>query len=438
MFTPSEFRDLVSDRRRGVGARLLRFGLRLAEIPYTLAVIWRNRRFDKGTTASHPVEVPVVSVGNLTLGGTGKTPMVRWIAKYFRRHNVRVCLISRGYGAESGTPNDEALELEQHLPDVPHLENPDRVAAAQLAIEEFRTELIVLDDAFQHRRIRRDLDIVMLDALTPFGYRHVFPRGTLREPIRGLSRADVVVLSRVEMLEPSEREEIRNEVLRWAPRAVWAEVTHAPLTLLASNGQEHPIESLKRKPVAAFCGIGNPDGFQYTLRHCGYRVIDFREFSDHHRYNKADVESLTEWADQLDVVAVLCTHKDLVKLRLDQLGSRPLWAVRIGLEFKAGQNDLEERLERLLPETQKHGVSENRGRVGAKEFPDQPEAASELTDNQGAKELPDQPQAAGESTADDADLARVSEVWADLPQHIKAAVMALVDSCDLGPRARGH
>ena len=144
---------------------MLRLALRLAEVPYTLAVCWRNGRYDRGAAATHRVSVPVVSVGNLTLGGTGKTPMVQWIARWFRGHGVRVTVISRGYGAEAGATNDEALELEQNLPDVPHLENPDRVEAARLAVAEFESQLILLDDAFQHRQIERDLDLVMLDAL---------------------------------------------------------------------------------------------------------------------------------------------------------------------------------------------------------------------------------------------------------------------------------
>ena len=134
------------------------------------------------------VEVPVISVGNLTLGGTGKTPMVEWIVRQLQKREKKVGIISRGYGSRGG-PNDEALELAWKLPSVPHVQNPDRVAAARRAIDEFGCDALVLDDAFQHRRIARDLDIVLLDALEPLGYEHVFPRGTLREPIEGLARA---------------------------------------------------------------------------------------------------------------------------------------------------------------------------------------------------------------------------------------------------------
>ena len=351
MLNPSEFRDLVSGRRRGPGAGLLRAGLRLVEVPYTAVVTWRNRRYDSGKAEIHPAGVPVVSVGNLSLGGTGKTPMVQWIAQWCRQRGLRVAVLSRGYGSEDGGANDEALELEQKLPAVPHLENPNRVEAARLAVEELDMQVLVLDDAFQHRRIARDVDIVLLDALEPFGFGHVFPRGTLREPLSGLARADVVALSRSEMLDENQREAIRRQVQAYAPDALWLEVTHAPQTLLRHDGQQQPLDALRDRPVAAFCGLGNPAGFRHTLDACGYRVAAFREFPDHHLYTRDDVESLATWADRLDVEAVLCTHKDLVKLGIDRLGRHDLWALSIGLDFLAGQAEFEERLRSVLSQS---------------------------------------------------------------------------------------
>ena len=293
--------------------------------------------------------MPVVSVGNLTLGGTGKTPLVEWLARWFRQQGVRVTIISRGYGAEAGSRNDEALELERNLPDVPHVQNPDRVAAAKVAVEELDCQMILLDDGFQHRRIARDLDIVLLDALEPLGFDHVFPRGTLREPLAGLRRAGVVALSRADMLPHTGREDVRRCVQLHAPDAVYMELTHAARSLIACSAAEQPLGSLAGCPVAAFCGIGNPAGFRHTLDTCGYEVAEFREFPDHHGYDRRDIESLSAWADRLDVAAVLCTHKDLVKLATDRLGKRPLWALRIGLEMLAGREAFEDRLRTLLP-----------------------------------------------------------------------------------------
>lgn len=344
----AKFRAVASGRQRGVQATLLRGLMRAAEIPYSLAVGWRNRQYDRGRRTIERVEVPVVSVGNLTLGGTGKTPLVEWLARWFRAAGVRVTIVSRGYGAEAGTRNDEARELEQKLPDVPHVQNRDRAAAARMAIAEFDCQLILLDDAFQHRRIHRDLNIVVVDALEPFGLDHVFPRGTLREPLAGLRRADAIVLSRCDLVDADERQRIRDAIARFAPSAIWLEASHRPVKLLSASGSERPIATLAGQAVAAFCGIGNPAGFRHTLAELGCRLVEMREFSDHFAYQRADVESLSEWTRALPVEAVVCTHKDLVKLGVDQIGSRPLWAIVIGLAFSNGQSELEGRLASLL------------------------------------------------------------------------------------------
>lgn len=316
-------------------------------MPYALAMRMRNWCYDSGRAAVHRVGVPVVSVGNLTLGGTGKTPMVEWIARWARARQIRVAIVSRGYGAGRGVRNDEALELEQKLPDVPHVQNADRVSAARMAIEEFETQWLVLDDAFQHRRIARDLDIVLLDATEPFGYGHVFPRGLLREPASGLGRADVVALSRADLVDADTRRQIRETAGRYAPRALWLEVSHAPQALLSADGERAGPERLRGKVVAAFAGIGNPAGFRRTLARLGTTLGGWREFADHHAYDRQDVEWLKRWAAGLDVDAVVCTHKDLVKVGLAQLAGKPLWALAIGLEFLAGQAEFESRLEAL-------------------------------------------------------------------------------------------
>jgi tetraacyldisaccharide 4'-kinase len=344
----SAFRELVSGRRHGAGATALRGILRVAECFYAAAIGWRNGRYDRGAAAVHRVGAPVVSVGNLTLGGTGKTPLVEWLAARFHARGVRVAVVSRGYGANRGEENDEARELRWLLPDVPHVQNADRVAAARQAIQAFQAELIVLDDGFQHRRIARDLDIVLLDALEPFGFGHVFPRGTLREPVEGLRRADVVVLSRADLLSPNERADIWQIVRRHVPTALCAETIHAPRELIVADGRRMPLETIRGQSVAAFCGIGNPAGFRHTLERCGCHIAGWREFPDHHRFTSKDVDLLADWSRGLGVSTILCTCKDLVKLQTEQIAGQWLWGVRIELEFKTGQELLESRLESLL------------------------------------------------------------------------------------------
>ena len=351
LLDPAEFRELVSGRKKGLGAAALRCALRLAEIPYGTAVRLRNRRYDTNPARTTNVGIPVVSVGNLTLGGTGKTPMVAWAARWFRGQDVRVCVISRGYGSDEDGQNDESRELGAKLPDVPIVENPNRVEAAEMAIEEFGTQLILLDDAFQHRRIGRDLDIVLLDALEPFGFDHVFPRGTLREPVRGLARADAVVLSRAGLLDAEAKRAVRDRVAEIAPDAVWAEAAHAPQALLAADGTSHPLDTLEGKTPLAFCGIGNPQGFRHTLEEIRCRPVEFLPFPDHHRYTREDVDRLRKLADEKKANAFVCTHKDLVKLDVTELDGWPVYAVEIGIRFLEGEAGLTELLKKLVEGT---------------------------------------------------------------------------------------
>ena len=308
----------------------------------------RNARYDHGTAKIHRLPVPVICVGNLTLGGTGKTPMVAWLARWFRQQGVRVAIISRGYGAAAGSRNDEALELEEQLPDVPHLQNPDRVVAGHVAVDELQSEVIILDDGFQHRRLYRDLDIVLIDAVAPFGHGYLLPRGFLREPVSGLRRAATVVLTRSDMISDECRTAIRRRIGKLAPAANWIEMVHQPSELRDSEGKTKPLEILAGADVAAFSGIGNPEGFDHTLTVCGYRVAARRTFPDHHGYSADDIRQLGDWIQGLDVMATVCTHKDLVKIGLPKLGGKPLWAVCVGMTPQSPTAALEEALRALV------------------------------------------------------------------------------------------
>ncbi len=345
---PDTFLRLIRGQTRGPAAALARLGLGLVSTVYGAGVSVRNAAYNRGWKRTHRVQVPVISVGNITLGGTGKTPMVEWLARWYRRRGVRVTLISRGYGHAGGI-NDEGLVLEENLPDVPHLQDPDRVRLAEIAVAELETELIILDDGFQHRRLARDLDLVMLDALDPFGLRRLFPRGLLREPIGSLRRASAVILSRADLLEPGEREAIRGDVVRKAPLRPFIEARHAPLDLVDGEGESSPLEALAGKQVVAFCGIGNPQGFRRTLTPLCGAISELKVFPDHHLYTAADVGALASWASASGADLVLTTQKDLVKLRTAMLGPVPLLAVRIGLEITEGLEALENLLESLVP-----------------------------------------------------------------------------------------
>lgn len=316
---------------------------------YRGAVAARNRLYDRGWIAVHRAGVPVISVGNITLGGTGKTPMVEWICRRLRSWDYRVVILSRGYGATEGL-SDEGRVLDANLPDVPHLQGPDRVQLAGIALEELEAEVLVLDDGFQHRRLGRDLDIVLIDALDPFGLGRLTPRGLLREPLGSLRRAGVVVLSRADMIDAPTRAAVRARVARHAGPVSWAEARHAPRDLIQADGSSADLARLAASRIAVFCGIGNPEGFRRTLQALNVEPVGFRTFPDHHAYRAQDVSDIASWAAGLKADFALTTQKDLVKLRANTLGALPLFALRIGLEFTEGEAIIEAALRSRVPD----------------------------------------------------------------------------------------
>jgi tetraacyldisaccharide 4'-kinase len=338
------FHALVRGDRQGLWPCLQRAGLWLCSIPYGLAVRFRNWLFDHGWKKSKRAEVPVVSIGNLTVGGTGKTPCVEHVARFYRERGLQVAILSRGYGSEQGR-NDEALVLEENLPDVPHLQGPERAELARVAVEELESELLILDDGFQHRRLWRDLDVVLIDATLPWGHGYLLPRGLLRESRGSLRRADVAVLTRCDLVTDEVVQEVRREIGRWAPALPIVESEHRPAGWRNAAGAALDLEGLRGRPVAGFCGLGNPEAFRQSLLRLGLDVVAWRTFPDHHAYDRDDIEDLRGWARELPgTAAVVTTQKDLVKICLDRLGERELWALCIRLHVAKGREVLEEKL----------------------------------------------------------------------------------------------
>jgi tetraacyldisaccharide 4'-kinase len=339
---------VVRGEATGLRPTMTRFGLAVASIPYGAVVRLRNFAYDRGWITVHRAAAPVVSIGNLTVGGVGKTPFVEFVADYYRRREARVAVLSRGYGAADG-PNDEALVLEANLPDVPHLQSADRVALATAAVEELESEVLVLDDGFQHRRLARDVDIVLIDATDPWGGGRLLPRGLLREPASGLRRAHVVALTRCDQATPAAIADIREHLRRLAPDAPLIETVHRPVELIDAAAATAPLDDLRGRPVAAFCGLGNPEAFRRTLIDCGADLRDFRIYPDHHGYSRHDVDDLQTWAGALPRDGmVVVTQKDLVKLGISELGGRLLQALRVRLDVTSGREALESRLDAVL------------------------------------------------------------------------------------------
>ena len=305
----------------------------------------RLAAYRRGWFSVSKLAAPVISIGNLTTGGTGKTPLVEWVCRAVaseggRGTRKKVCVLTRGYGRENpktqvvvsdGTQllaaeraaGDEPFLLAQNLLGVAAvIANPDRVAAGEWAIEHLQTEVFVLDDGFQHLRLARDLDIVTIDATNPWGGGSLLPYGRLRETRAGLSRADCVVITRTDQADDldSTRAEIR-KLLGPAPILTSRMVTSSVRRLddsadLKTLGSQPVLGS---QPIAAFCGVGNPESFFRHLRHGGCAPVLTRAFADHHQYNQTELDALVEAARASGADALMTTAKDAIKLSAFEL-----------------------------------------------------------------------------------------------------------------------
>lgn len=287
---------------------------------YALAMRVRNRHYDREESVIR-VGAPVFSIGNLTVGGTGKTPLVIELLRKLLAAGRRPAVLTRGYAAAADRAADEVAELQLAMPEVPVVVGADRVASARRALAEGAADCFVLDDGFQHRRLGRDLDIVVIDALAPWGGGRVLPAGRLREPPDGLRRADVVVLSRANQAAAAALPEIEAEVRRLAPRAALLRTRVVACAVVGADGERVPLEGLAGRVVLPVCGIGNPQTFIRLVEELAARRVEPLVCRDHHAYSAADVAAIANTARRRSADAVLTTRKDWVKLA-------PLWRDR--------------------------------------------------------------------------------------------------------------
>ncbi|HTN01047.1 MAG TPA: tetraacyldisaccharide 4'-kinase [Planctomycetaceae bacterium] len=337
--------EILSGERRGLSAALSRWLLAGLSAPYGAAVSARNLAYDRGWLMSRRAAVPVISVGNLTTGGTGKTPFTAFLARELQSRGLRPGLLSRGYRSLDGAENDEKRVLDRLCPGVPQVQNPDRVAGAERAIREFGCEVLILDDGLQHRRLQRDVEIVLIDALRPWGFGRLLPRGLLREPMSGLRRADLIVITRADQASAARVAELRRKLAEIAPVPV-AEVAFEPGRLIDGEGAESPLSSLEGRVCLAFCGIGNPEGFAATLRSAGISA-ELEVFPDHHHYTAADFERLRRKAEAIGAAALVTTLKDLVKLPGDSLDGPSVLAVDQRVRVLHGANEIARLMDRF-------------------------------------------------------------------------------------------
>jgi tetraacyldisaccharide 4'-kinase len=298
---------------------------------YGIFVRARNACYRHGILRTQQVGLPVISIGNLTSGGTGKTPLVEWTARELASLGRKVCILTRGYGrnnprgqviASNGKEllagvsetGDEAFMLAERLRgQAAVICNADRVSAAAWAIKNLGSEVFVLDDAFQHRQVARDLNILTVDATNPWGNRRSLPAGILREPIAELSRADCVIITRAD-LENSRglRDEI--EKIHAGMPVLLSQMRHTQLREVATGSPLMDSEKIKASPVGAFCGIGNPDSFFQLLQREGYSLTYQRSLRDHHIFAQTDIDLIVREAQSKGAQALLTTAKDAAKL----------------------------------------------------------------------------------------------------------------------------
>lgn len=284
--------------------------------PYSLAVRLRNRRFDRGEGVQHAA-APVISIGNVTTGGTGKTPLVMRVVEMLTRRGRRPAILTRGYAAAAGQTADEVLEYQTALPNARVVVNADRVAGAREALEARGADCLVLDDGFQHRRLARDLDIVLVDALDPWGGGRLLPAGNLREPLTALRRADLIIITRANQVDEYALEFIEQRLHSLAPRAPVVPATVEPTVIYADEAPRE-VNELGFCVVLPVCGIGNPASFVKLVDDLAGYVAPAVRFRDHHRYADRDVEKIRRAAERWEADLVLTTRKDWVKLA-------PLW-----------------------------------------------------------------------------------------------------------------
>lgn len=340
----------MTGERKDLIALLVGLPLFVFSVLYGLAVRIILSGYSSGLLPRKKLNVPVVSVGNLTMGGVGKTPLVILIAKMLRQRNLKTVILTRGY-RPSGNQHvsaeaDEVQMLREVLPDVPVVVNADRYAGGIEAIEQFHPDVIILDDGFQHWQLSRDLEIVVVDAAHPFGNGHLLPLGILREPVSSLKRADVIVLTKIDQGNGSE---LKNRLAQWASGIPVVESKHSPrsLTHVYSN-QKIEINHL-HTAVVAFSGIGDPKSFKTMLIALGADVKEFISFMDHHAYAQDDMNKIRRICDELGVRTVITTRKDAVKLQpfADVWRGYDLLVLNIEIDITQGENELNDRINSL-------------------------------------------------------------------------------------------
>jgi len=370
--------DIIEGRREGKRATVLRGILRVLSWIFILIVQVRLWLYRHRIIRANTLGCQVISVGNLTVGGTGKTPVVEVFARNLQQQGRKVAILSRGYKSkelpflqkmtqrittgkietpprvvsdgkrlllDSHTAGDEPYMLASNLPEVSVVVDKDRVKAGKYAIKELGCDTLILDDGFQYLKLGHRLDIALVDQTNPFGGGHLLPRGLLREPMRNIKRAGFIFITKC---TTEGAPELKEQLRRMNPHAEISECRHAPKFLKDVFGETvYDLDWLKGKKIAAVSGIAVPESFENALRSFGAEIVYTRRFSDHHRFTQQEVINTINRSIKRGADAILTTEKDAVRFPFVDRRDIPTLFMRVQIEMLSGEEEFMDWISRI-------------------------------------------------------------------------------------------
>ena len=377
------FIDLVHDKEvRGISRRLIMGVFYVFSLIYEQLVNLKLTMYRWGWAKKERLGCYVISLGNVTVGGTGKTPTAQHLAREISDMGYRVAILNRGYRAkwrgevgivsdghtlkmDAETAGDEAFMLAKHLPNVPVLIGAQRAVTGRYAIEHFGAEVAILDDGYQHWQLERDMDILLVDAVNVFGNGYLLPRGTLREPLSHIDRADVCLMTKVDQAAPGAIAHIWETFRSYNQDGLVLESIHQPRQFvrlsdwyedIAAGGV--PVTEMEGKKVLAVSAIGNPASFEQTLADLGIEMVESMRYPDHHDYGERDMAEVLYRAETLGVEAIVITEKDAVKVPGDVVRAKwriPKYVISVEVTLQKGREEFFYELKRQLAEKLRGG-----------------------------------------------------------------------------------
>ncbi len=368
---------LKDDEIHGVAMNLLMGLMYIFSLIYQQLVNIKLGGYKVGIFGKEQLNCFVISLGNITVGGTGKTPTAQRLARDIRDMGYRVVILNRGYRAkwhgevgivsdgkdlhmDAAEAGDEAYMLAKHLPNVPVLIGAERAVTGKYAIEHFGAEVAILDDGYQHWQLIRDMDILLVDAVNVFGNGHLLPRGTLRESMSHISRADVCLITKVDQAEEGAGEYIRETVHKYNANAKIVESIHQPRCFIPLAdwfinlaGEGISVENISGQKIMAVSAIGNPASFERTLKDLGAEILESIHYPDHHEYTIREMRDVLQQADAIGAEAIIITEKDAVKIPAEFAKANwniPIFVICVEVKFQAGADAFQNELRRRLSE----------------------------------------------------------------------------------------